>query len=44
MGHIIKKKRFLMNKKSNPIQSSIWIVEQAILLLIAIATVGATII
>ena len=33
-----------MNKKSNPIQSSIWIVEQAILLLIAVATVGATII
>ena len=33
-----------MNKKSNPIQSSIWIVEQGILLLIAVATIGATII
>ena len=44
MGHIIKKERFRMNKKSNPIQSSICIVEQAILLLIAVATVGATII
>ena len=33
-----------MNKKTNPIQSSIWIVEQAILLLIALATIGATII
>ena len=44
MGHIIKKERFRMNKKSNPIQSSIWIVEQAILLLIALATIGATII
>tara|TARA_B100000941_G_C28192326_1_gene392554 strand:+ start:113 stop:523 length:411 start_codon:yes stop_codon:yes gene_type:complete len=33
-----------MNKKTNPIQSSIWIVEQGILLLIALATVGATVI
>ena len=33
-----------MNKKINPIQSSIWIVEQGILLLIALATVGATVI
>ena len=30
-----------MSRKTNPIQSSIWIVEQAILLLIAVATVGA---
>ena len=33
-----------MNKKTNPIQSSIWVVEQAILLLIALATIGATVI
>tara|TARA_B100000886_G_scaffold147542_1_gene100286 strand:- start:254 stop:664 length:411 start_codon:yes stop_codon:yes gene_type:complete len=33
-----------MNKKTNPIQSTIWIVEQGILLLIALATVGATVI
>ena len=33
-----------MIRKTNPIQSSIWIVEQTILLLIAVATIGATII
>ena len=44
MGHIILKKRLLMSKKTNPIQSSIWIVEQTILLVIAIATIGATVI
>ena len=33
-----------MSKKTNPIQSSIWIAEQAILLVIAVATIGATII
>ena len=33
-----------MNNKNNPIQSSIWIVEQGILLIIALATIGATII
>lgn len=32
-----------MNNKNNLIQSSIWITEQAILLVIAVATVGATI-
>ena len=32
-----------MNNKNNPIQSSIWIVEQGILLIIALATIGATI-
>ena len=32
-----------MNNKNNPIQSSIWVVEQAILLIIALATIGATI-
>ena len=44
MGHIILEKRLPMSKKTNPIQSSIWIVEQAILLVIAIATIGATVI
>ena len=33
-----------MSNKTNPIQSSIWIAEQAILLVIAVATIGATII
>ena len=33
-----------MKDKNNPIQSSIWIVEQGILLIIALATIGATII
>ena len=32
-----------MNNKNNLIQSSIWIVEQGILLIIALATIGATI-
>ena len=32
-----------MSKKTNPIQSSIWIAEQGILLIIALATIGATI-
>ena len=44
MEHIHKKERSLMSKKTNPIQSSIWIAEQAILLVIAVATIGATII
>ena len=44
MEHIHKKERSLMRKKTNPIQSSIWIAEQAILLVIAVATIGATII
>ena len=33
-----------MSKQTNPIQSSIWMAEQAILLVIAVATIGATII
>ena len=33
-----------MSRKTNPIQSSIWIAEQVILLVIAVATIGATII
>ena len=33
-----------MKDKNNPIQSSIWIVEQGILLIIALATIGATVI
>ena len=33
-----------MSRKTNPIQSSIWIAEQAILLVIAVATIGATVI
>ena len=33
-----------MSKQTNPIQSSIWMAEQAILLIIAVATIGATII
>ena len=33
-----------MSKKTNPIQASIWITEQAILLVIALATIGATVI
>ena len=32
-----------MSNKNNPIQSSIWIAEQGILLIIALATIGATI-
>ena len=33
-----------MNNKNNPIQSSIWVAEQIILLIIALATIGATVI
>ena len=44
MGLIQTKERFLMSRKTNPIQSSIWIAEQVILLVIAVATIGATII
>ena len=33
-----------MSRKTNLIQSSIWIAEQAILLVIAVATIGATVI
>ena len=44
LEHIHKKERFLMSNKTNPIQSSIWIAEQAILLVIAVATIGATVI
>ena len=33
-----------MSRKTNPIQSSIWMAEQVILLVIAVATIGATII
>ena len=33
-----------MSRKTNPIQSSIWVAEQVILLVIAVATIGATII
>ena len=42
MDLIQKKERFLMSRKTNPIQSSIWMAEQAILLVIAVATIGAT--
>ena len=41
--HTLKVLEFHMNNKNNPIQSSIWIVEQGILLIIALATIGATI-
>ena len=44
MDLIQKKERFLMSRKTNPIQSSIWMAEQVILLVIAVATIGATII
>ena len=44
MDLIQKKGRFLMSRKTNPIQSSIWMAEQVILLVIAVATIGATII
>ena len=44
MQHIHKKERLLMSRKTNLIQSSIWIAEQAILLVIAVATIGATVI
>ena len=44
MEHIHKKERLLMSRKTNPIQSSIWVAEQAILLVIAVATIGATVI
>ena len=44
MDLIQTKERFPMSRKTNPIQSSIWIAEQIILLVIAVATIGATII